>query len=185
LATKSEGRLDYEDLRAFPDDNLRRELIDGELVVTAAPSGRHQDAVLVLGARLLVYTHAHGGKVYVAPRDVYFSEANVVQPDVVYLRHDSLEKVEDAFIRSSPDLVVEVSSPWTRGLDLTQKRQLYERFHVPEYWYVDLEAERVEIYRLEEGRYPPPFILPRSSTLSSELVPGFEVPVAEVLGVGS
>jgi hypothetical protein len=28
----------YSDLADFPDDNLRREIIDGELIMTAAPS---------------------------------------------------------------------------------------------------------------------------------------------------
>ena len=37
--------LTYEDLRVFPDDNLRREIIDGELFVTASPLPRHQRVV--------------------------------------------------------------------------------------------------------------------------------------------
>jgi Uma2 family endonuclease len=51
--------------------------------------------------------------------------------------------------------VVEVSSPSTRRLELVRKRELYQRFGVPEYWYVDLEADRVEVYRLSRGSYPP------------------------------
>ena len=70
--------LTYADLERFPEDNLRRELIDGELIVTAAPAPRHQDAVLELGARLLAYTKEHGGKVYVAPTDVFLSDRDVV-----------------------------------------------------------------------------------------------------------
>ena len=55
--------LTYEDLRNFPDDNLRREIIDGELFVTPSPIRRHQRAVVELAAALLVYQKQHGGEV--------------------------------------------------------------------------------------------------------------------------
>src|SRR5438094_662883 len=41
MATQPTTGLTYEDLARFPEDNFRRELIDGELIVTAAPSTRH------------------------------------------------------------------------------------------------------------------------------------------------
>ena len=49
---------------------------------------------------------------------------------------------------------MEISSPSTRRLELVRKRDLYQRFGVPEYWYVDLELDRVELYVLEEQRLP-------------------------------
>src|SRR6266702_7470459 len=64
MATQSRTTgLTYADLEKFPEDNFRRELIDGELIVTAAPNTRHQRAVLELGAALLDYTRRHGGEV--------------------------------------------------------------------------------------------------------------------------
>ncbi|MGH2729121.1 MAG: Uma2 family endonuclease, partial [Actinomycetota bacterium] len=111
MATQPQTGLTYDDLQAFPEDNFRRELIDGELIVTAAPGGRHQDAVLELGARLLAYVKQHGGKVYIAPRDVYFSDVTVVEPDVVFVRAEHLARDEERFIGGPPDIVVEVSSP--------------------------------------------------------------------------
>jgi len=180
--------LTYEDLvHMYPDvdndvDIFRRELIDGELIVTAAPGARHQDAVLRLGATLLAWCDRNGGKVYVAPRDVYFTERDVVEPDVVFVRAENLERDEDRFVRGAPDVVVEVSSPSTRRLEIHRKRELYERMGVLEYWYVDLDAERVEIYRLQEGRYGLPTLLDRGSSLESPLVPGFSIAVDDLLG---
>lgn len=80
----------YDDLAGFPDDGHRREIIGGELIVNPAPAPRHQDAVLELGAGLLAWTKQHGGKVYVAPLDVYFAHDDVVEPDVVFLRPEHL-----------------------------------------------------------------------------------------------
>lgn len=45
MAIQPEVGLTYQDLAGFPEDGLRRELIEGELVVTAAPSLRHQEVV--------------------------------------------------------------------------------------------------------------------------------------------
>jgi Uma2 family endonuclease len=182
MATQPQTGLTYEDLQRFPDDNLRRELIDGELIVTPAPATRHQRVVAYLVIELGLYARAHGGEVLPAPYDVYFSETNVVEPDVLYVRPEHMDRFEKRFIRSAPDLVVEVPSPSTRRLELIRKRDLYERFGVPEYWFVDLDADRIEVYRLEEGRYQTPSLLGRGRTLESPLTPGLTLSVDDLLG---
>lgn len=171
----------YDDLADFPDDNLRREIMDGELVVTPAPGPPHQTVVLELGARLLAWTRQHGGRVFVAPLDVFFSDDNVVEPDVLFLRPEHTGRVEEKVVRGAPDVVVEVSSPSTRSLELVRKRELHERHGVTEYWYVDREAERIERYRLEGDRYGQPELLGRGDELASAQVPGFAVLVNELL----
>jgi Uma2 family endonuclease len=182
MATQHTRGLTYDDLRGFPEDNFRRELVDGELIVTASPSTRHQETVLELGARLLAWTKEHGGKVFVAPTDVFFSETNVVEPDVLFVRQEHGERVEKQFVRSAPDVVIEVSSPSTRRFELVRKRELYERFGVPEYWYVDLESDRVEIYRLGSSGYDRPIVLSRDDTLESPLIRSFGFDVEDLLG---
>jgi len=182
MATQPKTGLTYEDLQAFAEDNFRRELIDGELIVTAVPATRHQRVVLELGASLLAHTKQHGGEVFVAPTDVFFSDTNVVEPDVLYVSPENMARVEEKLVRSAPVVVVEVSSPSTRRLELVRKRELYERFGVPEYWYVDLDADRVEVYRLEAASFGRPTILTRAERLRSPLIPGWSIEVNELLG---
>src|SRR5438876_6745627 len=110
--------LTYEDLAAFPEDNLRRELIDGELIVTAAPTLRHQRVVRRLVVALDRYAETNGGEVFPSPTDVFLSETDVVEPDVVFVGPTNVQRMEKRFIRSAPDLVVEVSSPTTRRLEI-------------------------------------------------------------------
>ena len=173
--------LTYTDLQAFPEDNLRRELIDGELIVTAAPRTRHQRVVANLTFHLGLYSRQHGGDVFPAPTDVYFSDSNVVEPDVLFVRVENLGKIESGFIRSAPDLVVEVSSPSGRKLELVRKRELYERFGVPEYWYVDIEVDQVHLYRLADG-YGVARVVGRGQTIECPSVPGFSIGVDDLLG---
>jgi Uma2 family endonuclease len=175
--------LVYDDLAGFPDDNLRRELIGGELVVTPAPRVRHQRAVRRLTVALDAHAERHGGEVFPAPLDVLLTDADVVEPDVLYVAPGNLDRIGDRFLRGAPDIAVEVSSPSTRRLELVRKRELYERHGVPEYWYVDLDVDRVELYRLDEhGRYPVPVLLGRGDVVTSPLLPGLELAVDDVLG---
>jgi Uma2 family endonuclease len=171
----------YEDLASFPDDGLRRELIDGELIVSPAPRFRHQDVVGELIYLLRAYSKEHGGKACPAPLDVVFSDKDVVEPDVLFIRPEHLHQIDEQCIRSAPDLVIEVSSPSTHHLEHVRKRNLYERYGVPEYWYVDLEANRVEIWRLKDGRYSSPEILERGDKLTCPLLPGFAVTIEDLL----
>jgi Uma2 family endonuclease len=182
MATESKTRYTYKDLRSFPEDNLRRELIDGELIVTAAPATRHQRVVTTLVAELYLFAKAHGGSVFPAPTDVFFDDDNVIEPDVLFVRAEHAERVEKPFVRAAPDVVVEVSSPSTRRLEIVRKRELYARFGVPEYWYVDLDADRVEVYRLEDDLYRLPIIKLRGDTLESPQIPGFAILVDDLLG---
>ena len=182
MATDPITEYTYADLAGFPDDHLRREIIDGGLFVTPSPIPRHQDAVMVLSGELYRYAKAHGAKVYPAPLDVFFSDRNVVEPDVLFIAAEHRDRIGQKYVKDAPDIVVEVSSPSTRRLELVRKRELYERFGVPEYWYVDLDADRIEIYRLVDGRHDLPALLGRTDVVESPLLPGWSLPVDEVLG---
>jgi Uma2 family endonuclease len=175
--------LTYDDLAGFPqDDGLRRELIDGELFVSPSPVRRHQRAVARITAAFVAYVDEHGGEVLPAPADVYFSEATVVEPDVLYTSAARVDQLtDDRFIDIAPDLVVEVSSPSTRRLDLIHKRGLYEREGVAEYWFVDLDEDHVDVHRLDDDRrYGLPTTLGPGAMLTCLAAPGLELPVADV-----
>jgi Uma2 family endonuclease len=172
--------LTYDDLASFPDDHLRRELIDGELFVTPSPIIGHQRVVMAISRELANHAATHGGLTLPAPMDVVFSRATVVQPDVVFLGPKRAALLSDEqVVDVVPDLVVEVSSPSTRRLDLIKKRGLYEREGVPEYWFVDLEAEQVDVHRLDAtGHYGAPETFGVDGTLTCLAAPGFELEVA-------
>jgi Uma2 family endonuclease len=174
--------LTYADLLAYPEnDGLRRELIDGELFVSAAPSTRHGWASLQLAVALVEYTREHGGIVFHAPTDVFFSDETVLEPDVLLVTAEHVERVEDPFVRGAPDLVVEVASPSTRRYDLVRKRRVYEREGVAEFWFVDLESERVEVYRAGPDGFSGPTVVEREGDLMTSLLPGFTLGVAQLL----
>lgn len=166
--------LTYADLASFPDDGLRRELIDGELIVSPSPRLRHQEVL----ARLYLLFGNHvaasgGGKVYFAPLDVLFSDTNVVEPDLLFVADDRLEILTEMNVQGSPTLVVEVLS--NPRIDRVRKRDLYARFGVAEYWVVDPDADRVEVHRLHGDAYAKPEILEPGETLTYNRLPGLQI----------
>ncbi len=174
--------LTYADLERLPDDGLKHELIDGDLYMTARPARRHQYVAARITRRLLDYTDEHGGEAYPEP-GVYFSEVDYVAPDAVLVGPAKLSGLDARFVDASPDLVVEASSPSTRRVDLIRKRALYERERVVEFWFVDLDADRVEVYRLSGRRYGRPRVVGPGERLQPSHLPGLDVHVDDLLGL--
>lgn len=179
--------LAYDDLLGFPmpeeAGGARYELLDGELLVTPAPVTRHQDCVLQIGAALLAHSRSHGGRVFVAPFDVWFSDDTVFEPDVVAVVAGHRNRVDDRRLVGPPDLVVEVSSPSTRRMDLVRKRRVYERERVPEFWFVDLDADQVHLYRPNDGTYGPPEVVLAGSTIRSSALADFAIASDDALAI--
>lgn len=166
--------LTYADLASFPDDGLRRELIDGELIVSPSPRTRHQQVL----ARLYLIVGNHiaasgGGEAFFAPLDVVFTDRNVVEPDLLFVADDQREILTETNVQGSPALVVEVVSD--PRLERVRKRDLYARFGVPEYWVVAPDADRVEVYRLRGDAYAKPEILEPGETLTYDRLPGLRI----------
>lgn len=147
------AKLTYDDLRDFPDDLLRREIIDGDLYVTAAPNVRHQEILGRLHLAFGVHLEAHPdlGRVFFAPFDVVFSKYDVVEPDLVFVAGDQVDILNLKNASGAPALVVEVLSPSTRRTDEKIKKGLFDRAGVREYWIVDPELDTVKVFRRDEA----------------------------------
>jgi Uma2 family endonuclease len=84
-----------------------------------------------------------------APLDVILTDANIVQPDLVFLDHERMSRSSRRGVEGPPTLLVEVLSPGTTGVNRNVKRTLYAREGVPFYWIVDPEARTLEAFRAE------------------------------------
>ncbi|HEX4935430.1 MAG TPA: Uma2 family endonuclease [Gemmatimonadaceae bacterium] len=136
-----------EERNALPDDGNRYEVVDGELLVTPAPSLLHQRAAFELAVVLKPFALRRGFECVIAPADVAFSPRRVVEPDVFVmpLLHGKLaQRFEDV---GRLVLAVEIVSPSSARADRYVKRRLYQLEGVPEYWIVDADARFVERWR--------------------------------------
>ena len=89
MATQRSGTLfTYEDYCNMPEDE-RYELIDGELIMVAAPRRVHQGTSRNISTPLDTYVKGNRlGEMYYAPTDVILSNTNVVQPDILFVSRE-------------------------------------------------------------------------------------------------
>lgn len=87
--------------------------------------------------------------------------------------------------RGGPDpfarLVVEVLSKFTETRDRGIKRECYARYGVPEYWIIDADRRRVEVYRLQEDPDRATVVTAGLTWQPMEGGPVLELDVAELL----
>ncbi|HEX8848106.1 MAG TPA: Uma2 family endonuclease [Gemmatimonadaceae bacterium] len=146
-------RWTVEEVQALPDDGMRYEVVDGELLVTPAPTWTHGEAVQELQYRLRDYLRAvRVGHVKVAPADVVLGARTLVQPDLFVVPLVQGRRPADWEEAGRMLLAVEVLSPGTARRDRILKRELYQRLHVPEYWIVDVDARAIERWRPDDVR---------------------------------
>lgn len=142
-----------EELLALPEDGLGHELLDGEHVVSPAPSPNHQRAV---GEFWDILRRSIQGRtdveVFGSPADIQLSPRTLVQPDVFILRTDPHRRLENWADAPVPILAVEILSPTTAARDRGAKRRLYLEAGVEEYWIADLDARIIERWRRGDDR---------------------------------
>lgn len=145
-----------EDLASTPDDGRRYEVIGGELIVSPAPSTKHQRVSFRLSRILgdfLIRTAA--GEAFAAPIDVVLGKHDIVQPDLIVILNRHADRVTESGIEGAPDIAIEITSHSSQRIDRIRKSATYATYGVPEYWIVDPENETVLVQSLVDGRYQP------------------------------
>ena len=180
-STQPAVRFTYEDYLTTPEDE-RYELLDGHLIMIAAPNLKHQRVQRNLGQKLNQFIQERDlGELFYAPCDVFLSNTDVVQPDLLFVSREREHLLSDGQkVRGAPDLVIEILSPSSADTDRGAKRDLYGRHGVTEYWLVDPIAETVSIHRQHGGVLAPTKSFRRQETLRSPVLVGLELHVDDI-----
>ena len=170
---------DYFDLDA--PEGERYELINGVLIMAAAPNEAHQIDVGALGARMYVFSDDNGlGKVFFSPFDVVLSDTDVVQPDLLFVSNERAHIRTPANVQGAPDLVVEILSPSSSNRDWREKFDLYAKHGVKEYWIIDPINRIIWLMRLRRGALEIAGTYGEGDTVSSTALAGFSVKVDDL-----
>ncbi|MBI3760783.1 MAG: Uma2 family endonuclease [Chloroflexi bacterium] len=174
------GEWTEEDYLTFSDTSRIVELSDGTVEVPEMPTDPHQLAVNRLLFFLMLYLDTHKrGRVRTAPLPVRLWPGKFREPDLVFMLNEHADRIEVEYW-GVPDLAVEVHSPGTRRTDRTKKKKEYAQAGITEYWMADYKAETIEVCRLAGDAYELRAKFGAEDTLTSEMLPGFELKIAEV-----
>ena len=128
------------DYYALPED-VRAELIDGQIYYQAAPSRIHQKLLGKIHQRIANYIDLKSGscEVYPAPFAVKLWEdkKTIVEPDISVICDP--DKLTERGCTGAPDWIIEIVSPADAG--------------VREYWIVNPINHTVLVYHLEESKF--------------------------------
>jgi Uma2 family endonuclease len=177
---KQTKRWTYEEYYKL-DDDQRYEIIGGKLLMAPAPDTWHQDWSRKLFRLIDRFVAKNGlGEVFYAPIDLVFDEENTVQPDIVFIAAANLQILQRRAIFGVPELLVEIVSPASVRRDRYDKKALYARFGVKEYWIGDPANKALEILTLKEGRYELHGCAEEQGKLTSLVLPGLEFDLSEI-----
>ena len=133
---------------SYSQEDQDYEIINGQVYMMARPSTEHMTVSGNIFNNFKNYLKGKKCRSFYET-DVFLSEDNNVVPDVMIVCDPEI--IESKGIYGVPDLIVEVLSPSTGRRDKLNKRELYERFGVKEYWIVDPSNKSVEVYLLKDG----------------------------------
>lgn len=180
-------RFTVDDLDSFPDDGTRYEVIDGELFVAKAPGPLHQITISRLDRAFGQWDPEDTWGTLLPGVGVIFAVDAGVIPDLVWVSAARWSQVvgADWKIRAAPDLVVEVLSPGTENerRDREVKVKLYSREGVQEYWILDRERQRLQVFRRVNAVLELALTLDPDDYLTSPLLPGFRVLVGSLFPI--
>ncbi len=173
-------RITYNDYVMIDDDN-RYEVFHGELRMVPAPSTDHQGIFGNLGFLIWKFVKEKRlGTVFLAPVDVVFDDDEVYQPDVVFIKGERRNIIKKNAIHGVPDLVVEIISPSSTFYDTVEKKEVYRKYGVQEYWVVFPSEKAIEVLTLEKQGYQESCKARKRGIVKSKLLEGLEVDLKEV-----
>jgi Uma2 family endonuclease len=167
-------------------DCSRYELLNGRVVMTPPAGHPHGFIEGKLAAILGPFIRDRRLGVYLGSSQGFeLPTGDTVAPDHSFVSTDRWQAMpparEGEFLRVVPDLVVEILSPSTASHDRGDKRAIYERSGVREYWLVDSRAREVIVFTQRGGRFDAGHAHGEGVVVRSEVLAGLEIDVRSIL----
>ena len=158
----------------LPDDGMKHELIEGELVVMPPAKFIHTRIQNRLADIIRPIVRERGMEVYIEA-GFRLSADSTVQPDIAVVKGSGLEQEgPDGYLHGAPALAIEVVSESNTARDLDRKVERYLSTGSEEVWVVYPDSRKVRVY------YPDGSGVAVGDRLTSRLFPGWSASIAEL-----
>jgi Uma2 family endonuclease len=135
-----------DDLDQLPEDGIRRELLDGVLLVSPSPTDIHQ----IIAGRLMVALEE------TCPDDLQVTQAVEIRmsstrsfiPDVLVATDEAARRRGRFYAPHEVVLAVEIVSPSSVSMDRITKPALYAQAGIPFYWRIEV-GNGIEVHLCE------------------------------------
>ena len=178
-------QLTVEEFLELPDtyDRRKMELDEGELYIMPRPRVIHQfwqtDLAWHIGSYLRRFDEPPAFMLTDVVVALSIESRRLYAPDLAIVLKEHGSIIGDRMIEGAPDIVVEILSS-DRNRDLVRKRQVYAASGIPEYWIFDYRNDSATLLELRDGEYAERAVLGPTDTLTTLLLPGLEIPLADI-----
>jgi Uma2 family endonuclease len=177
-------KMTAQDLWRLGEGDVRRELVNGEVIEMIPVGGTHGRVTLRLARRMADHVERQGGG-EVLVGDVGFvlqlpaDPERVRAPDIAFVSQQRLPegRLPEGFLGGAPDLAVEVLSPTDNPVEVQQKVRDYLEAGSRLAWVVAPQAKTVTVYRANGSAQ----LLREHESLDGEdVLPGLTIDLAEI-----
>jgi Uma2 family endonuclease len=178
-----------DDFWAIPEEQRFHELIAGEIVEKASPSGEHGDAQAgLVGAIRSPFQRSPGGRGgpggwWIATEVEVLLGVEIARPDVLGWRRENCpERPTGMPVKQRPDWICEVISPSNAKHDTIKKLRLYHRSRISHYWILDPRDTTLTVMRWSADGYITLLRAERGEIVRPEPFEQIELSVGVVFG---
>jgi Uma2 family endonuclease len=169
------GKVSFEEFLQWGDEDTWAEWVDGEIIVMAAATRRHQQINAFLDRVLGIYiVNRQLGELLFAPFTMRLPfVGRGPEPDMLYVAAEHEDRLTETYLDGPADVVIEIVSKESIDRDYTRKYGEYGLEGIPEYWLIDPLKEEAMFYHLsDQGGYAP-LPLENGSIFRSQEIAGF------------
>ena len=183
MSTTSTALMTAEELMNLPDDDMRHELINGELITMSPPGFPHGRITtrLLVPLSQFVLDHELGEIFDYSGFQLTVNPDTALGPDISFISKQRLKEMGEVegYWQGPPDLAVQVLSPGDRRGKVNKKISLWLRSGAKQVWIVEPKHRTVAIYRSESDTTT----FSGSDYLESQdLFPGFRLSLDRIFG---